>query len=121
MAPGRKRGIERKLPLGVEPHQSREQPLTDAYLGRVLDGYELLERIGEGGMGAVYRARRVDSNQEIAVKLIKRGMDTDTVLRRFYNERRILETLRHANIATVLDVGATPDGLPYFVMEYIPG
>jgi serine/threonine protein kinase len=72
-------------------------------------------------MGVVYRARHVESGEELAIKLIKRGMDTDSVLRRFYNERRILEGLNHHNIAKILDAGATPDGLPYFVMEYIAG
>ena len=69
----------------------------------------------------MYRARHVDSGEELAIKLIKRGMDTDSVLRRFHNERRILETLNHPNIAKILDAGATPEGLPYFVMEYIAG
>ena len=59
--------------------------------------------------------------KQLAIKLIKRGMDTDSVLRRFYNERRILEGLNHHNIAKILDAGATPDGLPYFVMEFIAG
>jgi tetratricopeptide (TPR) repeat protein/TolB-like protein len=86
-----------------------------------MDGYEFLERIGEGGMGAVYRVRHVDSGREMAIKVIKRGMDTDTVLRRFHNERRILDTLRHDNIAALFGQGATPEGLPYFVMEHISG
>ena len=72
-------------------------------------------------MGAVYLARRIDSEEEFAIKLIKRGMDTDSILRRFHTERHILETLHHPNIAEVLDAGATPEGLPYFVMEHIPG
>ena len=91
------------------------------YLGRRLGKYQLVKRIGEGGMGAVYLARSIDSEEEFAIKLIKRGMDTDIILRRFHTERHILETLRHPNIAEVLDAGATPEGLPYFVMEYIPG
>jgi tetratricopeptide (TPR) repeat protein/TolB-like protein len=72
-------------------------------------------------MGAVYRARRLACGTIFAIKVIKRGMDTETVLRRFHNERRILETLRHDNIAGLLDAGTTPDGLPYFVMEHIAG
>src|SRR5688572_11712452 len=91
------------------------------YLGRRVDGYEFLERIGEGGMGVVYRVRRAGVTGDLAIKVIKRGMDTHTILRRFHNERRILETLRHDNIATMLDAGTTPEGLPYFVMEFIPG
>src|SRR6185436_11559727 len=59
--------------------------------------------------------------QRVAIKLIKRGMDTDFVLRRFRNERQILAALNHPNIARLLDGGATDEGLPYFVMEYIEG
>ena len=72
-------------------------------------------------MGVVYRSRYVESGEAFAIKLIKRGMDTESVLRRFHNERRILESLDHPNIARILDAGATPEGLPYFVMELIAG
>jgi TolB-like protein len=107
--------------LGPDLHREKEPTLQDLYLGRRVDGYEFLERIGEGGMGVVYRVRRVGVAGDLAIKVIKRGMDTHTILRRFHNERRILETLRHDNIATMLDAGTTPEGLPYFVMEFIPG
>jgi tetratricopeptide (TPR) repeat protein len=85
--------------------------------------YELLEEIGHGGMGVVYRAVRRDQGFErfVALKLVKRGMDTDFILRRFESERRILAGLDHSNIARVLDGGSTEDGLPYFVMELIEG
>ena len=85
--------------------------------------YDLLEEIGRGGMGVVYRAVRRDQGFErfVAVKLVKRGMDTDFILRRFESERRILAGLDHANIARVLDGGATDEGVPYFVMELIEG
>jgi len=85
--------------------------------------YELAEEIGHGGMGIVYRAVRRDQGFErlVAVKLVKRGMDTDFILRRFESERRILAGLDHANIARVLDGGSTEDGVPYFVMELIEG
>src|SRR5437867_5907737 len=74
-------------------------------------------------MGAVYRAVRADDHfrQQVAIKIVKRGMDTDFILRRFRNERQILAGLEHANIARLLDGGATDDGLPYYVMEYIEG
>jgi tetratricopeptide (TPR) repeat protein/tRNA A-37 threonylcarbamoyl transferase component Bud32 len=107
--------------LGPDLHKEKEPTLHDMYLGRRVDGYEFLERIGEGGMGVVYRVRRAGVAGDLAIKVIKRGMDTHTILRRFHNERRILETLRHDNIATMLDAGTTPEGLPYFVMEFIPG
>lgn len=91
--------------------------------GRVIGHYRLVECIGTGGMGTVYLAERADRQFEmqVALKLIKRGMDTDSVLRRFHGERQILASLEHPNIARLLDGGTTDDGLPYFVMEYIRG
>src|SRR5262249_36142636 len=79
--------------------------------------------IGRGGMGEVYRAERDDEHyrQQVAIKIVKRGMDTDFILRRFRNERQILAGLEHPNIARLLDGGATEEGLPYYVMEYIEG
>ena len=95
----------------------------DRLIGRVIGHYEITERIGSGGMGAVYLARRADRQYEkqVAIKLIKRGMDTDAMLRRFRNERQILAGLDHPNIARLLDGDTTEDGLPYFVMEYVEG
>jgi serine/threonine protein kinase/Tfp pilus assembly protein PilF len=95
----------------------------DAMRGRVVGAYRLIREIGRGGMGAVYLAERADGifKTKAAVKLIKRGMDTDSILRRFRNERQILAALNHPNIARLLDGGTTPDGLPYFVMEFIEG
>ncbi len=95
----------------------------DSMSGRVIGAYRLIREIGRGGMGAVYSAERADGifKTKAAVKLIKRGMDTDSILKRFRNERQILAALNHPNIARLLDGGTTPDGLPYFVMEYIDG
>ncbi|HEX6279556.1 MAG TPA: protein kinase, partial [Pyrinomonadaceae bacterium] len=92
-------------------------------IGRRIGAYRLEEEIGRGGMGAVYRAERVDGefDQTVAVKLIKRGMDTDLILRRFRRERQILASLNHPNISYFFGGGSTEDGLPYFVMEYIEG
>ena len=84
--------------------------------------YQVVERIGEGGMGAVYRAvRESDFQMQVAVKLVRRGMDTEYFLARFRRERQILAGLEHPNIARLLDGGATSEGLPYLVMEYIDG
>jgi serine/threonine protein kinase/tetratricopeptide (TPR) repeat protein len=105
----------------LDPDLNHSAPPTDNNLGRRLGSYEITQRIGEGGMGVVYRGRHIESGETLAIKLIKRGMDTDSVLRRFHNERRILESLSHPNIARILDAGATPEGLPYFVMEHIAG
>ncbi|MEO8191880.1 MAG: protein kinase [Acidobacteriota bacterium] len=90
---------------------------------RRIGSYELLEEIGRGGMGVVFKAARRDQGFErvVAVKLVKRGMDTDFILRRFESERRILAGLDHPNIARVLDGGSAEDGRPYFVMELIEG
>jgi serine/threonine-protein kinase len=95
----------------------------DPLIGRRLGAYEIVREIGRGGMGAVYEAVRVDKEftKRAAIKLVKRGMDTDFILRRFRKERQILASLDHPNIARLLDGGTTEDGLPYFVMEFIAG
>jgi tetratricopeptide (TPR) repeat protein/serine/threonine protein kinase len=95
----------------------------DPMIGRRLGAYRIEREIGRGGMGAVYEAVRVDNefNKRAAIKLVKRGMDTDFILRRFRKERQILAALDHPHIAGLLDGGTTEDGLPYFVMEYIEG
>src|SRR5678816_3190493 len=95
----------------------------DPMIGRRLGAYRIEREIGRGGMGAVYEALRADNefNKRAAIKLVKRGMDTDFILRRFRKERQILAALDHPHIAGLLDGGTTEDGLPYFVMEYIEG
>jgi len=95
----------------------------DPLIGVRLGAYRIERQVGRGGMGAVYEARRVDQefNKRVAIKLVKRGMDTDFILRRFRKERQILAALDHPHIALLLDGGTTPDGLPYFVMEFIEG
>src|SRR6266550_1063411 len=96
---------------------------VDPMIGRRLGAYRIEREIGRGGMGAVYEAVRVDLefNKRVAIKLVKRGMDTDFILRRFRKERQILAALDHPHIALLLDGGTTDDGLPYFVMEFIEG
>lgn len=91
--------------------------------GHLIGAYRILREIGRGGMGAVYLAERADQQyqKQVAIKLIKRGMDTASVLRHFRNERQILAGFDHPNIARLLDGGTTADGLPYFVMEYVEG
>src|SRR5689334_12731142 len=95
----------------------------DPMIGRRLGSYRIEREIGRGGMGAVYEASRADNefNKRAAIKLVKRGMDTDFILRRFRKERQILAALDHPHIAGLLDGGTTEDGLPYFVMEFIEG
>ena len=91
--------------------------------GRRIGPYQLAERVGEGGMGEVFRAERVDGafEQTVALKLVKRGMDTRAVLRRFEAERSILARLDHPGIARLLGGGVTDDGRPWFAMEYVEG
>jgi eukaryotic-like serine/threonine-protein kinase len=90
---------------------------------RRLGPYELLDQIGEGGMGAVYRAVRADGmyNKQVAIKFIRGGLSTDFFISRFKNERQILANLEHPNIARLLDGGITEEGLPYLVLEFVSG
>jgi serine/threonine-protein kinase len=84
--------------------------------------YTIHGLVGKGGMGAVYRATREDDfRMEVAIKLLKRGTDTDATLERFRSERQILAGLQHPNIARLIDGGTTDAGLPYLVMEYVDG
>ena len=100
------------------PQPEPEDPLV----GRRIGHYEVKKRIASGGMGSVYLAVRADEiKRRVAIKVVKRGMDTEEILRRFRNERQILAGLNHPNIAQLLDGGTTADGLPYFVMEYVEG
>lgn len=91
--------------------------------GQLIGSYRVVREIGRGGMGAVYLAERADEQyqKQVAIKLVKRGMDTEAVLRHFRNERQILASFEHPNIARLLDAGTTGSGLPYFVMEYVEG
>ena len=91
--------------------------------GQTIDRYRIIHEIGRGGMGAVYLGERADEQYQkrVAIKLIKRGMDTDAVLRHFRKERQILASFDHPNIARLFDGGTTESGLPYFVMEYVEG
>ncbi|HXN45235.1 MAG TPA: serine/threonine-protein kinase, partial [Bryobacteraceae bacterium] len=92
-------------------------------LGRLIGPYRIVEELGSGGMGEVYRAVRADDQyqKQVAVKIARRGFDTGSGLRRFKAERQILATLDHPHIARLLDGGSTEDGLPYVVMELVEG
>jgi serine/threonine protein kinase len=91
--------------------------------GRQIGPYRLIREIGRGGMGSVYLAVRADEQyeSEVAIKLVRLGLDTDFILRRFRRERQILARLEHPNISRMFDGGTTDDGIPYLVMEYIEG
>lgn len=103
-------------------NHARDDSLS-SLMGKRIGAYQIESEIGRGGMGAVYLATRADNvfQRRVAIKIVKRGMDTDFILRRFRRERQILATLDHPHIAALLDGGSTSDGLPYFVMEYVEG
>src|SRR5437879_1004648 len=84
--------------------------------------YRPVRQIGEGGMGVVYRAQQLHPiRRDVAVKIIKPGMDSKQVIARFETERQALAVMDHPNIARVLDAGTTANGRPYFVMELVEG
>lgn len=91
--------------------------------GTRLGAYRVVDRIGAGGMGEVYRASRADDTfeREVAVKVLRAGDDGAVALERFVRERRILASLQHPGIVTLLDGGITAEGLAYFVMELVEG
>ena len=111
-----------------------ERPLTlEGFLGATETGrgslapgddlgpYEILELLGEGGMGRVYRARRRDVDKIVAIKLLKAQVSSSEALERFERERHVLARLEHPNIAPLLDAGVSDQGAPYLVMELIEG
>ena len=101
---------EKKIRAGVEA-------------GRRIGPYLVTEKIGHGGMGEVFAATRADGQYEkkVALKLVRTGYDTSSVLERFRNERQILASLDHSNIARLLDGGTTDEGIPYLAMELVEG
>ncbi len=123
-------------PTAVRPSNSDEPDRTGQYegaptplsgddveAGTIIAGkYKLLQAIGEGGMGAVWMAQQIEPVKRlVALKLIKAGMDSKTVIARFEAERQALSMMDHPNIARVFDVGTTANGRPFFVMELVKG
>ncbi len=106
-------------PIAEFLEDAAESPGPDRRIG----AYRLVREIGRGGMSIVYLAERDDRQyrQTVALKLIRRGLDTPDLVQRFRAERQILATLSHPNIAHLLDGGTTEDGLPYLVMEHVAG
>lgn len=107
----------------LDDQDSDEDDSNSGMSGRRIGPYRVVRQLGYGGMGAVYLGVRDDDqySKQVAIKLLKRGMDTDFMLSRFRQERQILANLEHPFIARMLDGGATEDGRPYFVMEYVDG
>jgi non-specific serine/threonine protein kinase/serine/threonine-protein kinase len=95
---------------------------SSAHPANVIPGIHLLQKLGEGGMGEVWKADQTEPvRRRVALKLIKRGMESKEVLARFESERQALALMSHPNIAQVYDAGITQDGRPYFVMELVKG
>ncbi len=120
MDSGLDRGLDHAFaapsPAGDPVPASAEQP------GDVIDRYKLLQEVGQGGMGTVWMAEQHEPvRRQVALKLVKLGMDTKEVIARFEAERQALAMMDHPNIAKVLDGGATATGRPYFVMELVRG
>jgi len=111
------------MALANGKRDSHSSNTTPRLIGRTISHYRIVERLGYGGMGEVYRAVRADDQYQklVALKLVKADFDTHFVLERFKNERQILASLEHPNIARLIDGGTTDDGLPYFVMELVEG
>ena len=94
-----------------------------AIAGKKIGAYRIVREIGRGGMAVVYLGERDDQSyrKQVAIKMVKPGIDTEQILQRFRNERQTLAALDHSNIVKLLDGGSTEDGLPYLVMEYVEG
>jgi len=105
--------------LGME----LDEPAKSPWIGRRVGPYEIVEQIGSGGMGEVYRAVRADDayRKEVAVKLVRLDSNSSIVVARFRAERQVLAGLEHPNIARLLDGGTTDSGIPYFAMELVEG
>ncbi len=112
--------IEQAVEMGAT---ALSDDVTDLRTGSRVGSYRLVRRLGRGGMSSVYLAERADAQfrHRVAIKVVRRGMDTDDILRRFRAEQQILASLDHPNIARLHDGGTTDDGVPFFVMEYIDG
>jgi eukaryotic-like serine/threonine-protein kinase len=110
-------------PTGLGPESDSTHPSVPLGVPtKTIGPYRLLQRIGEGGMGEVWMAEQsTPMRRQVAVKIIKAGMDTAMVIARFEAERQALAMMDHPVIARVFDGGATAEGRPYFAMEYVKG
>lgn len=125
--------VEKMMAADEEAAEFLESSPAEKLAGACLTGsvsdlqhlgcWRLVQELGHGGMGVVYLAERNDGQfaQQAAIKIIRRGMDSAELLRRFHTERQILASLNHPYIARLLDGGTTPDGRPWYVMEFING
>lgn len=102
---------------------SDDEPEVGLQPGDVVARYRITGELGRGGMATVFEAERADGvySQKVALKVLRRGLDTEDVVRRFHDERDILSSLTHPNVAPLLDGGTTPDGRPFLVMQRVEG
>jgi len=109
--------------LDTPVRERPEVPESPGEPGTFIGPYKILQELGGGGMGIVYQAVRADEvfRRICAIKVIRPELSSEWLLERFRQERQILARLDHANIARIVDGGSTPDGLPYFVMDYVDG
>ena len=117
------RGVARVAPELLATLALRDELAPEDLAGRMIGHWRVLRELGRGGMGQVLLAERVEDGfvQQAAVKRLKRGMDSEELLRRFAQERRILAGLSHPHIARLLDGGIDAEGRPFFAMEYVEG
>ena len=112
--------MHKRSPEQANKFQASESHL--ALIGKTIGRYLIRAELGVGGMGAVYLAEQSEPvRRQVALKVIKAGMDSDEVVARFQSERELLALMNHPNIAQVLDAGTTPEGRLYFAMEYVSG
>jgi len=110
--------VHDELSVTVQMNPAQDDPVVGTHIGRS----KVLQKIGEGGWGVVYMAEQEQPvRRRLALKIIKLGMDTRSVIARFEAERQALAMMDHPNIARVLDAGATDTGRPFFVMELVRG
>jgi serine/threonine protein kinase len=113
---------EEQHPPKVETEEATEELTPKEDLPQSVPGFHLRQKLGEGGMGEVFEAEQLEPvRRRVALKLIKRGMESKEVLARFDSERQALALMSHPNVAQVYDAGTTTDGRPYFVMEFVQG
>jgi eukaryotic-like serine/threonine-protein kinase len=107
---------------GSDPNMDRTMASMAWRAGSRLGSYRILENLGEGGMGVVYLAEQVEPiRRKVALKVVKLGIDFKQIVARFESERQALAMMDHPGIAGIYDAGVTPEGIPYFVMEYVSG
>ncbi len=110
-------------PIGEHAAAHRRNGLAERLVGQRIGAFRLVRLLGKGGMAAVFLGAREDGDfrQDVAVKLLRRGLYSEIEQRLFLRERQVLASLNHPNIARLIDGGLTDAGVPYLVMEYVDG